>query len=158
MRFVTTAGIADASRIGAAGWSYGGYLSLLALVRWPELFAAGCAIAGMSDLRTFYAGTETWVAAAAVPKYGDPATQQDLLRELSPVTHVDSLRAPTLLVHGEADTNVPPQESVQMHTALGARGQAGNLLLLPGQGHTVVGEQARVRLTESVVGWFTRWL
>jgi dipeptidyl aminopeptidase/acylaminoacyl peptidase len=62
---------AEPGRIGAHGWSYGGYLTLVALTRWPELFAAGATLAGMSDLRTFFAGTEPWMAAASVTEYGD---------------------------------------------------------------------------------------
>ena len=158
VRYLTASGIAEAGRIGVSGWSYGGYLSLLALVRWPELFAAGCSIAGMSDLLAFYAETEPWVAAAAVPKYGDPSTQAGMLRELSPLTHAAALRAPTLLVHGDRDTNVPFGESTRMHAALVRRGIDTDLLLLTGEGHTIVGAPARVRLTESVVGWFARWL
>jgi dipeptidyl aminopeptidase/acylaminoacyl peptidase len=158
VRFLSAAGIADSGRTGAVGWSYGGYLTLLALVRWPELFAAGCAIAGMSDLRTFFAQTEPWVAAAAVPKYGDPRTQPELLRELSPIVYADRLLAPTLLVHGDRDTNVPYAESVRMHAALRERDAVTELLRLPGEGHAVVGQQARVRLAQSVVGWFERWL
>jgi dipeptidyl aminopeptidase/acylaminoacyl peptidase len=45
-----------------------------------------------------------------------------------------------------------------MHAALARRGTDTDLLLLPGEGHAIVGEQARVRLAESVVGWFARWL
>ena len=62
------------------GWSYGGYLALVALTRWPELFASGSSHAGMSDLRTFFAETETWMAAASVTEYGDPVTDTALLQ------------------------------------------------------------------------------
>ena len=81
-----TAGIAVPGRIGAHGWSYGGYLTLVALTRWPDLFAAGVTLAGMSDLRTFFAGTEPWMAAASVTEYGDPVTDRELLAALSPMT------------------------------------------------------------------------
>jgi dipeptidyl aminopeptidase/acylaminoacyl peptidase len=70
---------ATPGRIGAHGWSYGGYLPLVALTRWPDLFAAGATLAGMSDLRTFVAGTEPWMAAASVTEHGDPVADRDLL-------------------------------------------------------------------------------
>ena len=107
VRFLVEAGIALPGRVGAHGWSYGGYLTLVALTRWPDLFAAGVSLAGMSDLRSFFAGTEPWMAAASVTEYGDPVADRDLLAALSPMTALDRLTAPVLLAHGDRDTNVP---------------------------------------------------
>lgn len=156
---LVTAGIAAPGRIGAHGWSYGGYLTLVALTRWPELFAAGATLAGMSDLRTFFAGTEPWMAAASVTEYGDPVVDRDMLAAISPMTALDRVTAPLLLAHGDRDTNVPVAESVQAHQELTARGNAPcELLLLPGEGHTVVGRDHLVELSGRVTAWFDRWL
>jgi len=155
---LVTAGIAEPGRVGAHGWSYGGYLTLMALTRWPELFAAGVSLAGMSDLRTFFAGTEPWMAAASVTEYGDPVGDRALLASLSPVTAVERITAPVLLAHGDRDTNVPVAESVQAHEALQALGAVSDLLLLPGEGHTIVGREHVVELSDRVAAWFDRWL
>jgi dipeptidyl aminopeptidase/acylaminoacyl peptidase len=155
---LVAAGIAAPGRIGAHGWSYGGYLTLVALTRWPELFAAGATLAGMSDLRTFFAGTEPWMATASVTEYGDPVTDRDMLAALSPMTDLERLTAPVLLAHGDRDTNVPVAESVQAHQQLQALGAPSELLLLPGEGHTVVGRDHLVELSERVAAWFDRWL
>ena len=155
---LVTAGIAAPGRIGAHGWSYGGYLTLVALTRWPEMFAAGASLAGMSDLRTFFAGTEPWMAAASVTEYGDPVTDRELLTGLSPMTTLDRLTAPVLLAHGDRDTNVPVAESVQAHQALQARGACSDLLLFPGEGHAIVGRGHLVELGERLAAWFDRWL
>jgi dipeptidyl aminopeptidase/acylaminoacyl peptidase len=155
---LVAAGIAEPGRIGAHGWSYGGYLSLVALTRWPGLFAAGATLAGMSDLRTFFAGTEPWMAAASVTEYGDPVADRDMLAAISPLTAVERLTAPVLLAHGDRDTNVPVAESVQLHQALQARGAVSELLLLPGEGHTIVGGDHLVELSSRLAAWFDRWL
>ncbi|UOX99833.1 S9 family peptidase [Blastococcus sp. PRF04-17] len=155
---LVTAGIAEPGRIGAHGWSYGGYLTLVALTRWPDLFAAGVTGAGMSDLRTFFAATEPWMAAASVTEYGDPVVDREMLAELSPLTDLARLRSPVLFVHGDRDTNVPVAESVQAHAALQALGATTELLLLPGEGHTIVGREHLVELGERLVAWFDRWL
>jgi dipeptidyl aminopeptidase/acylaminoacyl peptidase len=155
---LVTAGIAEPGRIGAHGWSYGGYLTLVALTRWPDLFAAGVTHAGMSDLRTFFAGTEPWMAAASVTEYGDPVADRDMLAAISPMTHLERLTSPVLLVHGDRDTNVPVAESVQAHQELQALGAPSDLLLLPGEGHTIVGRHHLVELSERVAAWFDRWL
>jgi dipeptidyl aminopeptidase/acylaminoacyl peptidase len=158
VRFLTDAGLALPGQVGAHGWSYGGYLTLVALTRWPDLFAAGVSLAGMSDLRTFFAGTEPWMAAASVTEYGDPVADREMLAAISPMTALDRLRSPVLLAHGDRDTNVPVLESVQAHQELSALGAPVELLLLPGEGHTVVGRTNLVHLTERVTEWFDRWL
>src|SRR5215218_9990196 len=155
---LVTAGVAEPARIGAHGWSYGGYLTLVALTRWPDLFAAGVTGAGMSDLRTFFAGTEPWMAAASVTEYGDPVADREMLAGISPMTHLERLTSPVLFVHGDRDTNVPVAESVQAHQALQSLGAPSDLLLLPGEGHTIVGRDHLVELGERVAAWFDRWL
>jgi dipeptidyl aminopeptidase/acylaminoacyl peptidase len=158
VRYLVEAGIALPGQLGAYGWSYGGYLTLVALTRWPDLFAAGASLAGMSDLRTFFAGTEPWMAAASVTEYGDPVADRDMLAAISPMTALDRLRSPVLLAHGDRDTNVPVLESVQAHQELCALDAPAELLLLPGEGHTVVGRDHLLELTERVTEWFDRWL
>jgi dipeptidyl aminopeptidase/acylaminoacyl peptidase len=155
---LVAAGIAEPGRIGAHGWSYGGYLALVALTRWPDLFAAGATLAGMSDLRTFFAGTEPWMAATSVTEYGDPVADREMLAAISPMTAVGALTSPVLLAHGDRDTNVPVAESVQLHQALQALGARSELLLLPGEGHTIVGRDHLVELSGRVAAWFDRWL
>lgn len=156
--FLIAAGIAHPRQIGVHGWSYGGYLALIALTRWPELFASGSSHAGMSDLLSFFRETEPWMAAASVTEYGDPETDRAMLTDLSPLHSLHRVLGPTLLVHGEQDTNVPVGESVRAHAALVAAGVPTDLLLLPGEGHTIVGHDGRISSTRSIVEWHTRWL
>ena len=132
---LVTEGIADPARVGIAGRSYGGYLTLAALVRFPELFAAGVDICGMSDLLTFYRDTEPWIAEAAVTKYGHPEHDRALLEDLSPLHQAESIRAPLLVVHGEHDTNVPIGEARQIVAALQDLGRPVDYLELAGEGH-----------------------
>ncbi len=155
--YLVAAGISVPGRIGVHGWSYGGYLALVALTRWPEMFACGSSHAGMSDLNAFFAETEPWMAAASVNEYGDPVADAVLLRDLSPLHRISGETSPTLLVHGEQDTNVPVGESTRAHDALLAAGVPTELLLLPGEGHTIVGNEGRVSSTLAIVGWHRRW-
>ncbi len=153
VRELVAAGDADPERVGVAGRSYGGYLTLAALVRFPELFRVGMDVCGMVDLETFYQHTEPWIAASAVTKYGDPRTQPDLLRALSPLHRMDALNAPLLVVHGANDTNVPVIEAEQTVAAATARGVECRYLLFPGEGHEVVGLSNRVRFVGAAVDW-----
>jgi dipeptidyl aminopeptidase/acylaminoacyl peptidase len=98
------------------------------------------------------------MAAASVTEYGDPVTDRDMLAALSPMTDLHRLTSPVLLAHGDRDTNVPVAESVQAHQQLQALGAPSDLLLLPGEGHTVVGRDHLVELSGCVAAWFDRWL
>ncbi|HEY4005444.1 MAG TPA: prolyl oligopeptidase family serine peptidase [Pseudonocardia sp.] len=154
-RFLAAEGLADPRRLGVCGRSYGGYLTLAALVAYPELFAVGVDVCGMADLETFFAHTEPWIAAAATSKYGDPSRDRALLRELSPLHRIERLTAPLLVVHGEHDTNVPLVEAEQVVHALRERGAAPGFLLFPDEGHEVHGTKNRAVFVREVVGWLT---
>jgi dipeptidyl aminopeptidase/acylaminoacyl peptidase len=151
--FLTSAGLTDPARIGVAGRSYGGYLTLAALAWFPDLFAVGVDVCGISDFATFYDHTEPWIAAAATTKYGDPDSDAALLRELSPIHRVDRIAAPLLVVHGAHDTNVPLVEATQMVDALRERGWSPGFLLFPDEGHEVHGTDNRAVYVREVVRW-----
>ncbi len=151
-------GIATPDRLACMGRSYGGYLTLAALTFHPELFAAGVDVCGMSDLQTFYANTEPWVAAVATPKYGDPCTDAELLADLSPLRRFQRLRAPLLAIHGMNDRNVPVSESVQAVDAARERGVEAELLLFPDEGHEIARPEGRLRFVTSVVEFLGRHL
>jgi dipeptidyl aminopeptidase/acylaminoacyl peptidase len=150
--------IACHGRLACMGRSYGGYLTLAALTFHPELFAAGIDICGMSDLLTFFAGTEPWVAAVATTKYGDPVTDAALLAELSPLRRFHRLRAPLLVVHGVNDRNVPVGESRQAAAAARERGVETQLLLFPDEGHEIAGTSGKVRFASAVMEFLARHL
>ena len=156
--YLVDAGIAAADRIGIMGRSYGGYLTLAALTTYPDLFAVGIDVCGMSNFATFYRHTEPWIASAAVSKYGDPVADADLLRDLSPITRIDRLRAPLLLVHGENDTNVPVIEAEQVAAALAARGIEHRFLLFPDEGHELLHRSSRAEYLRAAVEWLTTHL
>ena len=155
--FLISAELAAPGRIGVHGWSYGGYLALVALTRWPKLFASGSSHAGMSDLEMFFVETESWMAAASTTEYGDPRTDLALLKELSPLRQLPQTTVPILFVHGAQDTNVPVGESVRAHRVLQDAGRISEILLLPGEGHTIVGHEGRLASTAAIVAWHVGW-
>ena len=150
--------VADPARVACMGRSYGGYLTLAALVEHPHLFATGVDVCGMADFATFYRYTEPSIAAAAVAEYGDPVRDADLLRALSPIHRIDRITAPLLVVHGADDTNVPVEEAEQVVSALAARGIEHEYLLFEGEGHELLSTGNRVAFVRATVAWLTRHL
>jgi dipeptidyl aminopeptidase/acylaminoacyl peptidase len=158
VNFLVSNGIADPARIAISGRSYGGYLTLAALVRYPDLFAAGVDICGMSDLLTFYRDTEPWIAAAAVTKYGDPEHDRALLEDLSPLPRASRVTAPLLVVHGALDTNVPLTEATQIVAALRELDRPVEYLELAGEGHEYRARSSRQLLLERMVAFVVEHL
>ena len=151
-------GVAEPGRLGVAGRSYGGYLTLAALTFFPELFGAGVDVCGMSDLSTFFAHTEPWIAAVSASKYGDPVLDRALLEQVSPLNRVDRLSAPLLVVHGRNDRNVPVAESDQIVSALRARHGVVDYLLIDDEGHEIGRPVNRLRFIERAAEWLSKHL
>jgi len=125
----------DASRVAVMGGSYGGYMTLAALAFHPDLWAAGIATVGISSLLTFLENTSPYRRRVREVEYGFLDTDRDFLIEASPMTHVDAIRAPLMLIHGANDPRVPVGEARQLHASLVARGIASELLVYPDEGH-----------------------
>jgi len=133
----------DPDRIGIWGWSYGGYMTLLALTRAPGTFRAGVAVAPVTDWKnydTIY--TERYMAR--------PADNADGYRDGAPLTKAADLRDPLLLVHGTADDNVHMQNSIQLLDALVAARRPVDLMFYQGKDHGIPGSDARMHLFEKI--------
>lgn len=156
--YLVSAKIADPARIGITGGSYGGYMTLAGMTEYPELFAAGADLFGMVNFFTFFEHTEPWMAAISTTEYGDPKTQADLLRALSPLAKLDRIRAPLMVQHGANDTNVPVVEAEQVVDNLKKRGVPVEYILFPDEGHGWRKIPNRVRSTVTLVEFFTKYL
>jgi dipeptidyl aminopeptidase/acylaminoacyl peptidase len=156
--YVVKAGLADPKKIGIMGGSYGGYMTMAGLTEYPERFAAGANLFGVVNFATFFAHTEPWMAAISKVEYGDPETQAELLRSLSPIHKVDRVKAPTIVLHGANDTNVPVVEAEQVVESLKRRGVPVEYVLFPDEGHGFRKTPNRVRSTVAIVRWFVEHL
>jgi dipeptidyl aminopeptidase/acylaminoacyl peptidase len=155
---VVRAGVAEPGRIGIMGGSYGGYMVMAGLTEYPELFAAGANFFGVVNFETFFKNTEPWMAAISKVEYGDPDREVELLRRLSPIHKVDRVTAPTIVLHGANDTNVPVVEAEQVVDSLKKRGIAVEYVLFPDEGHGWRKTPNRVRSTVAVTRWFEKYL
>ena len=119
---------ADTSRVGIRGWSFGGYLAALAVLRRGDLFHAGVAGAPVTDWRlydTHY--TERYL--------GNPSIDASAYEATSLFNDAEHLRQPLLLIHGLADDNVVAAHTLQLSSALLAAGKPHEVLPLSGVTH-----------------------
>ncbi len=155
---VVKAGVADPGRIGIMGGSYGGYMVMAGLTEYPETFAAGADLFGVVNFETFFKHTEPWMAAISKVEYGDPEKDAAMLRDLSPIHRVDRVIAPTIVLHGANDTNVPVVEAEQVVESLKKRGVPVEYILFPDEGHGFRKTSNRIRANVAIVEWFERHL
>ena len=133
----------DSTRLGIWGWSYGGYLSLLAMTYGdgPDVFHAGIAVAPVTNWRTYDTiYTERYLSTPQLNAAGYDAG--------SPTTYAANLRDDQrlLIVHGDADDNVHVQNTMAMVDALQAAGKPFEMMLYPGRNHGLYGGRTRLHL------------
>lgn len=151
-------GIADPKRIGIMGGSYGGYMVMAGVTEFPDMFAAGANLFGIVNFESFFRETEPWMAAISTTEYGDPATQADMLKSLSPIHKLGTIKTPLFVLHGANDTNVPVVEAEQIVASLKSRGVPVKYTLFPDEGHGWRKTPNRVRSTTEIVGFFVEHL
>jgi dipeptidyl aminopeptidase/acylaminoacyl peptidase len=156
--YVVESGVADPKRVAIMGGSYGGYMTMAGLTEYPDLFAAGANIFGVVNFETFFENTEPWMAEISKIQYGDPKTQRDLLRSLSPIHKIDHVTAPTIVVHGANDTNVPVVEAEQVVENLKARDVDVKYILFPDEGHGFTKIPNVIQAIVEITRWFVTYL
>lgn len=149
----------DPARVGCFGGSYGGFMTMW-LVAHTGSFAAAVSLYGIADLASYWgAGTWGWTYGdqAMARKY--PWSDAAWFTDHSPLYLANRVRTPLLLMHGDADRNVPPVESTQMFTALKILGRPVELVRFPGEDHGLRDKwEDRVAHREMLLEWFDRYL
>jgi len=152
--YVVKAGVADRRRIGIMGGSYGGYMVMMGLTEYPELFAAGANLYGVVNFETFFKNTQPWMAAISKIEYGNPETEAEMLRKLSPIHRIDRIKSPTIILHGANDTNVPVIEAEQVVESLKRHNVAVEYVLFPDEGHGWRKTPNRIRSAVAIIRFF----
>jgi dipeptidyl aminopeptidase/acylaminoacyl peptidase len=134
-RYLIQQGIADPQRIAVYGGSYGGFMVLAALTQYPDIWAAGIDIVGIANFLSFLEHTGPWRRDLRIAEYGDPEKDRDLLERMSPINHVDRIKAPLMVIHGANDPRVPVGEAEQIVAALRARHVPVAYLRYEDEGH-----------------------
>lgn len=128
----------DGDKIVVYGGSYGGFMVLAALTTYPDLWAAGVNVVGISNFVTFLENTSDYRRAHRESEYGSLAHNRDFLQSISPLNHLDKITAPLMIIHGANDPRVPVSEARQLAAALEARGIPVQLLIFDNEGHGIV--------------------
>ena len=156
-----SAGVASRGHLGVYGGSYGGFMTNWMVTRHPELQQAAVTIATISDLATLSYGIDHWESIRT--DVGGPAWAiPDSYREHSPITHVDRVQCPVLILHGGDDRTCPPYEAEMWFVALRWQKKPVTWVEYPGEGHVSLFFSGRLStltdLHRRTLDWFDRYL
>jgi dipeptidyl aminopeptidase/acylaminoacyl peptidase len=146
-------GVADPDRLGIGGWSYGGFLTMWAVSQTTR-FKAAVAGAGIANWRSFH-GVSSLHAWDTRFHRADPFALDGPYISRAPLTYVDRIATPTLILHGDADRDVPPGQSQEFFRALKDRGVETQLVLYPGSPHGPRKPRHARDILERSLAWFT---
>lgn len=157
-KFLEAHPYADASRVGCAGASYGGFMTMLLMTR-TDMFTAAISHAGISSISSYW-GEGFWGYAYSAEASADsyPWNNRELYVEQSPLFHADKINTPLLLITGDSDTNVPPGESIQLYTALKILDRPVELVMVKGEDHHIVTYSKRKQWHNVIMAWWDKHL
>ena len=151
VEYLHTLPYVDADNIGIWGWSYGGYMTLMALFKAPDVIKAGVSIAPASDWRLYDSiYTERYMKL--------PSDNEEGYEEASPINFVDGLKGKLLLMYGDADDNVHAQHSVKLIKELIDAGKDFDMMVFPNKRHSIRGNEAQVFLYHKMANFFDKHL
>lgn len=140
-RFMQTLSYVDCTRIGVFGWSYGGFISSLAITKGADYFTSAIAVAPVINWRNYNnVYTERYMQ---LPKMNSSGYDEN-----TPVNYIDKLNGNLLLVHGSADDNVHIQNSMEFINAMIKANKQFEVMVYPNRKHGINGDNARLHLYE----------
>ena len=148
----------DSEKVGCLGASYGGFMTMLLTTR-TDIFAAAISHAGISSISSYWGeGFWGYSYSAVASANSFPWNNHEIYIEQSPLFNADKVTTPLLLLHGDADTNVPHGESIQMFTALKLLGKEVALVEVKDQNHHITDYKKRLKWQKTIFAWFDKWL
>jgi dipeptidyl aminopeptidase/acylaminoacyl peptidase len=156
--FLVATGYVDPRRVGITGGSYGGFMTLMAIGRAPEAFAAAVQQYGIINWRTMWEHEDAGLQAYQRTLLGDPAGNPKVYDASSPLTYLDQAKAPLLQLQGENDIRVPRGQAQEVADRLKAKGNVVETIFYPAEGHGFAKRENQIDALRRTVAWFDLYL
>lgn len=157
-QFLVDSGYVDPKRVGIAGGSYGGFMTLMAIGRAPDAFAAAVDLFGIIDWRTMWQHEDALLQAYQKSLLGSPDQNPKVYDATSPLTYINAVKAPLLVQQGENDIRVPPGQAKQVVEALKKKGNTVDSVFYPEEGHGFYKREHQQDSLRRMVDWFDKYL
>lgn len=159
VKYLVDTGIADPRQVAVGGGSHGGTVVANAVVKLPDTFAAGIEMYGVVDRALFLRYTNRNSKIRWETKMGGPPESKPAVyRKANILPDVDRIKAPLLILHGEEDPQVPPQESAELAAALKNEGKTFVYITYPNEGHGFQQHEHRKDSYERQISFLDKYL
>jgi dipeptidyl aminopeptidase/acylaminoacyl peptidase len=157
-RFLSETGYVDARKIGITGGSYGGYMTLMAIGKTPDVWAAAVEEYGIIDWLTMLQHEDPLLQQYEKSLLGDPEKDRQVYEDASPIKYLKNAKAPLLVLQGENDIRVPKEEAEQVVSILKEAGKTVDAHYYAQEGHGFAKRENQVDAIRRTVEWFDRYL
>lgn len=156
--FLVATGYVDPKRVGITGGSYGGFMTLMAIGRAPDAFAAAVQMFGIINWRTMWEHEDAGLQSYQRSLLGSPQDFPKVYDAASPLTYIRDAKAPLLTLQGENDIRVPRGQAQEVADILKAKGNVVETVYYPAEGHGFAKRENQTDALRRTVEWFDRYL
>jgi dipeptidyl aminopeptidase/acylaminoacyl peptidase len=158
VKFMETTGYIDPKKVGITGGSYGGFMTLMAIGKAPEIWAAAVEEYGIIDWYTMLQHSDPLLQEYEKSLLGDPVKDRAKYEAASPIQFLRKERAPLLVMQGERDIRVPREEAAQVVDILKKEGRTVDAVYYPQEGHGFMKREDQIDEITRMVAWFDKYL
>ncbi len=157
-QFLVQSGYVDPAKVGITGGSYGGYMTLIALAKTPEEFAAGAQLFGIINWFSMYETSDALLRQYLISLLGDPVKDRKVYESNSPITYIRGIKAPLLSLQGDRDIRVPRGQAEEVAAILKEIGTPNETVFYADEGHGFAKRENQIDSLRRVIEWFDRHL
>jgi len=156
--FLKATGFVDPKKVGIYGGSYGGFMTLMAIGRMPDIWAAAVDLYGIINWSSMLKSSDPSLNEYLKALLGNPDENRKVYEEDSPITYIRSEKAPLLVLQGDNDPRVPKEEAQQVVDILKKEGRVVEVHYYPDEGHGFVKRENQIDSIRRTIAWFDQYL
>ncbi len=158
VKFMEATGYVDSKKIGITGGSYGGFMTLMAIGKTPDVWAAGVELFGIIDWRSMLQHSDPELQQYERALLGDPEKDAKVYEATSPIAYIHNVKAPLLVLQGDNDPRVPKEEAEQVVELLKKDGKTVDAHYYPNEGHGFEKRENQIDSIKRTVEWLDKYL
>jgi dipeptidyl aminopeptidase/acylaminoacyl peptidase len=157
-KFLLDTGYVHGKKIGITGGSYGGFMTLMAIGKTPDVWAAAVELFGIIDWYTMLQHEDPFLQEYEKSLLGDPAKDKAVYERTSPIKYIRNEQAPLLILQGDNDIRVPKEEAEQVYDLLKKEGRTVEAHYYAAEGHGFAKRENQIDALRRTVAWFDKYL
>jgi dipeptidyl aminopeptidase/acylaminoacyl peptidase len=157
-KFMEATGYVHPKKIGITGGSYGGFMTLMAIGKTPDVWAAAVELYGIINWMSMLEHSDALLQQYEKSLLGDPVKDHSVYDAASPITYIHSVKVPLLVLQGDNDPRVPKEEAEQVVALLKKDGKTVDAHYYANEGHGFEKRENQIDSIRRTVAWFDKYL